>query len=128
VYQPVLANVHVARAGAANASGWAFPARWRPGTSGNRARWLFSSAFILVVHLAFAFAERAKLAVAVVDDSHRCREPQLHRAAADHQSIVGIVDASADHGVDVDVKVGVLGQDLQLLVQYLQALFETSSA
>ena len=33
-----------------------------------------------------------------------------------------IVDAAAHHGIDVHVKIGVLGQQLQLLVEHLQAL------
>ena len=33
-----------------------------------------------------------------------------------------IVDAAAHHGIDIDVKFGVLGQQLQFLVEHLQAL------
>ena len=72
--------------------------------------------------LALFVAERLELAVAVVDDADGRGEPELERALADDQRVVGLLDAAADHGVDVDVEVGVLGEQLQLLVEHLEAL------
>ena len=50
------------------------------------------------------------------------REAEFHRALRHHDRVVRIVNAAAHHGVDVDVKFGVFGQQLQLLIQHLQAL------
>src|SRR6185436_7005396 len=48
---------------------------------------------------------------------------QFQRAAPNDQRVVGIVDAAADHGVDVYVEVGVFGQHLKFFVEYLETLF-----
>ena len=66
--------------------------------------------------------QRLELAVAVVDDADGRLEPQLQRPLADHQRVVGVFEAAADHGVDVHVELGVLGQHLQLFVEDLEAL------
>ncbi len=60
--------------------------------------------------------------LAIVNDPDRGGEAQLQRALAHHQRVFGIVNAAAQHRVDVHVKQRVLGQDLQLLVEHLQAL------
>ena len=49
--------------------------------------------------------------------------PSSQGARADHLRVLRVVNAAAHDAVDVDVKLGVLGQELQLLVQHLQALF-----
>ena len=66
--------------------------------------------------------QRLQLPGAVVNDAHRGSESQLHGALAHHQRILRIANAAAHHGVDVHVKIGVFGQQLELLVQHLQAL------
>src|SRR5579862_3552252 len=73
--------------------------------------------------LRFLGLEGLELAVAVVDDADGGFEAEFQGAAADGQCILGVTDASADHGVDVDVEFGVLGQHLQLLVEHLERLF-----
>ena len=76
----------------------------------------------LVIDGALSLAERLQLAVAIVNDADGGGESEFDGALADDQGVVRIVNAAADHGVDVDVKVGVLGQHLQLLVEHLEAL------
>ena len=49
-------------------------------------------------------------------------KPSSMARRADDQRVVGIAEAAAHHRVDVDVKLGVLGQHLELLVEHLQAL------
>ena len=56
-----------------------------------------------------------------MNDADGRAEAKLQRAPADGQRVLRIVDATTDHGINVHVKVGVLGQHLQLLVQNLQA-------
>ena len=58
----------------------------------------------------------------IVNDPDRRRESQLQRALSHHQRVFRIVNAAAQHRIDVHVKQRVLGQNLQLLVQHLQAL------
>jgi hypothetical protein len=56
-----------------------------------------------------------------VDDADGRFKAQLERQPADGQRVLGI-EAAADHGIDVDVEFGVLGQHFQLFVEHLQAL------
>ena len=49
-------------------------------------------------------------------------KPEFQRALADHQRVLGRVNAAADHRVDIHVKIGVFGQQLQFPVEHLQAL------
>ena len=74
------------------------------------------------VNFALHAAQRPKLAGAVMNDADGGRETQRYRAPADHWGILRMANAAADHRVDVDVKLGVLGQQAQLAVQHLQAL------
>ena len=60
------------------------------------------------------------MSVPIVDDTYCRREAELYGATPDYEGIMRIVDASADHGINVDVKFGMLGQQLQLLVEHLQ--------
>ena len=57
-----------------------------------------------------------------MDDADGRGEPEAEGAAADDQRVVGVLDAAADDGVDVHVEVGVLGEELELLVEDLEAL------
>src|SRR5579862_2712707 len=72
--------------------------------------------------LALALAQRTKLAIAVVNDADGGGEAELDGAASDDQRVLRVVDAAADNRIDIDVKLGVLGQQLQLLVEHLQRL------
>src|ERR1035441_6958711 len=63
-----------------------------------------------------------ELSVAIVNDADGGGESQFQRPPADHQGILGGVNAAADHRVDVDVKIGVFRQQEQFAVEHLQAL------
>src|SRR5579883_2522626 len=71
---------------------------------------------------AFARRKRAQLAVPVVNDADGGSEAKLHRALAYRERIFRVADAAAEYGVDIDVEIGVLGQNLELFVQHLEAL------
>ena len=62
------------------------------------------------------------MAGTVVDHTERGGETQLGRALRDHQRVLGIADARADHRVDVDLELGELGQVAQLAIEHFQAL------
>ena len=64
--------------------------------------------------------ERPELAGAVMDNANRGGETKLDGAFADGDSVPLILHTRPDHGVDVDVKLGMLAQPLQLLVQDLE--------
>ena len=49
-------------------------------------------------------------------------KPERPRALVDRPRVFGVLDAAAEHRVDVDVEVGVVAQVLQLLVEHPQAL------
>ncbi len=70
-----------------------------------------------------ARAKRLELSVAVVEDAYRGCKTELDGAAGDSERVFGITDAAAEHGVDVDVKLGVLGEKLKFLVENFQAFF-----
>ena len=72
-------------------------------------------------------ASRLQLATAIVNDAHRRGESLLDGAGADSKASQGLLTPAANYGVDVDVELGVFGQPLELLVEDLQAFFETSS-
>src|SRR5579859_4223004 len=67
--------------------------------------------------------ERLQLAPAIVNDADGRSESQLDSAPSYLERVFGIVNAAAHHGIDVDVKLGVFGQQFELLVQHFQALF-----
>src|SRR5262249_23496300 len=67
-------------------------------------------------------AEGLQLPVAIVDDSDGGREAELEGALADDERVLRVLDAAADHGVDVDVELRVFGEQLELLVEHLQTL------
>src|SRR5579883_3390610 len=76
-------------------------------------------------HVDFAFnvAERLQLAFAVVNDPDRGGEPEFDRALAHHQGVPRVLDTAPHHGVDVHVKIRMLGQNHELLVERFEALF-----
>ena len=57
-----------------------------------------------------------------MDDAHRARQTELDGPVSDLQRVFGILDAAAQHGVDIHLKDGVLGQQGKLLVEHFQAL------
>ena len=57
-----------------------------------------------------------------MDDPDGGREPELARAIVDRPRVFGVLDAAAEHRIDVDVEPCVLLQMLQLLVQQPEAL------
>src|SRR5580704_7700910 len=119
MHQAVFANVQVTRAGAAAPI---------VGTSfGNvvleavdtgeaalaHALHFFIDTFLFVI-------ERLELAAAIVNDADGRGKSKLHSAFADGERILRKTHPAAHHGIDVDVKIGVFGQQLQLLIQYFQ--------
>ena len=66
-------------------------------------------------------AERLQLSLAVVQDAHRAGEAQFLRAARHGQRVLRIFHAAAQHRIDVHLKHGVLGQQLQFLIEHLEA-------
>src|SRR5208283_979360 len=73
-------------------------------------------------HFALFWAQRLELSLAIVNDANGRSEAELHGASPHHQCIVRVVDATTNNGIDVDVKIGVFSQQLQLLVEHLQRL------
>jgi hypothetical protein len=55
-----------------------------------------------------------------VNDADGGGKTQLNGAAADDERLLGIADAAADDGVDVDVELGVVGEHLQLFIEHLE--------
>src|SRR5262249_13204669 len=53
--------------------------------------------------------------------SNRRAKAQFERPPPDHKSVLRIAYTAAHHRVDVHVKVGMFGEQLQLAVEYLQA-------
>ncbi len=58
-----------------------------------------------------------------MQNAHGAGEAQLPRAARHRQRVLRIFHAAAQHGIDVHLKHGVLGQQLQFLIEHLEALF-----
>src|SRR5581483_6436695 len=70
----------------------------------------------LVPHRALFAAQRLQLAISIVDDADGGSKAQLNRTTTNRQRILGILNAAANHGVDVHMEVGILREPLQLLV------------
>ena len=68
------------------------------------------------------FAQRLQLAAAVVDNADGGCESKFEGALADDQRILRMVNAAAHHGIDVHMKIRVLGEQLEFLVEDFQAL------
>src|ERR1039457_1984096 len=66
--------------------------------------------------------KRLQLAVSVMNDANRRGKAKLQRTAADNKRIVGVLHTAADHRVDVYVEVGMFREQLQFLIENLQAL------
>src|SRR5579863_5754335 len=76
-----------------------------------------------VVDAAFFFAQRLHLAAAIVNDADGRSESERDSALANRERILRMRDAAADNRIDIHVKVGVFGEQFQLAVENLQALF-----
>src|SRR5580692_9575454 len=61
--------------------------------------------------------QRLYLAAAVVNNSDRRTEAECDSALANGQRVLRVRNSASDHGVDVHMKLGVLGQQLQLLIE-----------
>jgi len=70
-----------------------------------------------------ARVQRFELAVVIVQDADRRGESQSHGAVRYGQGVFRVAHATAQDGIDVHVKVGMLCQERELLVQNFQALF-----
>ena len=70
----------------------------------------------------FLFAQRLQLPAAIVNDADGGSEPEFHGALPNHQRVLRMRNATAHHRIDIHVKISVLCEQLQLLVEYLQAL------
>ena len=70
-----------------------------------------------------ARAERAELAVAIVQNADGRGESKLDSAVRHGQSILGVAHAAAENRIDIHLKLGVLGEKLELLVEHLEAFF-----
>src|SRR5256714_15667639 len=121
VYESVLADVEVARAGAA-APGVGL-ARGEAVLEPPQARVLrLVQSLQLVVNLLLAFGQRLQKPVPVVYDADRRGEAEFDCAARDCERVFRVTDAAADDRVDVDVEVRVLGDVYELAVEVLEAL------
>ena len=79
------------------------------------------------LHAAIDFAlfrlQRFELPATVMDDADRRSKSKLQSARSHYHGVLRIVNASANHGVDVDMEDSMLGEQLQLLIKDLQTLF-----
>src|SRR5581483_10630911 len=65
--------------------------------------------------------QRLQLSAAVMDDAYCRSEAKLESTRSDFHCVMRIVDAATDHGINVDVKERVLGQQLEFLIENLEA-------
>lgn len=83
----------------------------------------FPESHDLLENFSFMCIKWSQLTIAVMDDANGRRKTKIHSALRDSQSIVRMRNAAAQNRIDVDVKIGVLCEKLQLLIENLQALF-----
>ncbi len=120
VHESVLADVEITRPGAAapvvgQAPGNVVLKRVDAGKAALFERLHF------VIDAALFLAQRLQLPAAVVNDSDRRSESEFYGALADHEGILRMGNAAAHDRIDVHMKVGVLGQQLQLAIENFQA-------
>src|SRR5208337_1742718 len=96
MHQAVLANVEVARSGAA-APLIRTPQRDVVLKRIHAGKAAFLQSLHLVVHAAFFVVQGLQLARAVVNDSYGGTESQFQRASADGERILGMANAAAHH-------------------------------
>jgi len=121
MHEAILADVEVARAGAA--SPFVFQALSNVVLELIHAReGALAERHNLFKNFPFALAQRLKLAVAVVQNANCGRESELDRAVRHFQGILRAVNSAAEDGIDVYVKLGMFSEKLELLIEHLQAL------
>src|SRR6202035_2804209 len=121
VNQSVFANVEVASTGATTpVVGQAFCDVFLERMNACEAALLQS--LHLVIDAAFFASERLQLAAAIVNNSDSRSETKLHGALSDHERILRMRNAATHHGIYIHVKVRMLGEQLQFLVENLQTL------
>ena len=124
VHQAVFADVEVPRAGAASPV-------VRLAVGDGFLEIVDARVMLLVQLLHFVVdtpllaTQRLQLAAAIVNDADGRGEAELYGAPCRLTSASRVVDAAAHNGVDVDVKFGVLGQQLELLVEHLRGSSST---
>src|SRR5215467_3733394 len=108
MHQPVLADIEVACSGAAapivgHALGDVVLKCVDPGEAALLER------LHLVINASLFVTERLQLPAAIVNDPNRRCEAQFDRTLADYKRVLRMWNPSAHHGVDVHMKVGILG-------------------
>ncbi len=76
----------------------------------------------LVVNAALLLAQRLQLAAAVVNDTDGRSESEFEGTLADGERVLRMMNAAADYGIYVYVKIRMLGEQLQFLVENFQTL------
>ena len=66
-------------------------------------------------------AQGLKLAVVIVQDSHRAGKAQFQRAARHGERIIGIPHRAAQHRVDIHLENRIAREHLELAIEHLQA-------
>ena len=66
--------------------------------------------------------QRHELAVSVVNEAHRSRQPKFHRPTGHRQRVVRIAERATEHGVHVHAEGRMTRQHRQFLVENLEAL------
>ena len=122
MHQPVFANIEISRTGAASPLvGQALRNVVLKSVDARKAALL--PRLHLVINTAFFVAQRLHLPAAVMNDADGRTESQRNRALANSQRILWITDSASDDRIDIHMKVGMFGQQLQLAVQNFQTLF-----
>lgn len=121
VHEAILANIEIARTSAAAPIILASRGNIVLKRIDARER-TFAEAHDFLENLALVWRKGLELAIAIVNDADRGGESQFDGAAGNSECVFGMMDAAAQHGIDVDVKIRVLSEQLQLLVEDFQAL------
>ena len=120
--QSVLADVDIPRTGTTAPIVWlAFDDRFLKVIEAGVM--FFAQVLHFVINPALFAAQGLELTVAIVDDADGGGKAQFQCATRDGQRILRILDAATDDGIDVDMKIGVLGEHLQFLVEHFETLF-----
>src|SRR5581483_11326027 len=108
VHQPILADIQITRPSATAPLVWTSE-RDVVLKCIHPSEAAFFQRLHLVINATFFFAQGLQLAFAVVNDADRRAESKLQCALANGQRVLRITHAAADYGIDVHVKLGVLG-------------------
>jgi len=120
VHEPILADVEVARTGAAPPIVcFALGDIVLESVDARKPALAHSHDFFEDFNL--ASAERFQLSLAVVQNAHGAGEAQFLRAASNLQRVLRIFHAAAKHGINVHLKHGVVGEQFQFLIKDLEA-------